>query len=67
MRCLRQVLPGRTHPEMTISGGGGYILHARRIINNDDPGDAGGPSVETVKQVDKSSSSQDQTMTDAIE
>ena len=64
---LAQVLPGRTHPEMTISGGGGYILHAKRIINNDDPGDAG-PSVETVKQqVDKSSSSQDQTMTDATE
>ncbi|CAG8466526.1 4713_t:CDS:10 [Paraglomus occultum] len=62
-----QVLPGRTHPEMTISGGGGYILHAKRIINNDDPGYAG-PSVETVKrQIDKSSSSQDQMMTDAIE
>ncbi|KAI0257415.1 Gcd10p-domain-containing protein [Lactifluus subvellereus] len=26
-----QVLPGRTHPLMTTSGGGGYLLHAIRV------------------------------------
>ncbi|KAI9512878.1 Gcd10p-domain-containing protein [Russula earlei] len=30
-----QVLPGRTHPLMTTSGGGGYLLHAIKIY--DDP------------------------------
>jgi len=30
-----QVLPGRTHPMMTTSGGGGYLLHAIKIY--DDP------------------------------
>ncbi|KAF7307171.1 hypothetical protein MIND_00510700 [Mycena indigotica] len=29
-----QVLPGRTHPTMTTSGGGGFILHAIKV--NDD-------------------------------
>lgn len=29
-----QVLPGRTHPTMTTSGGGGYILSATRVIDN---------------------------------
>ncbi|KAI9249440.1 Gcd10p family-domain-containing protein [Phascolomyces articulosus] len=28
-----QVLPGRTHPEMTTSAGGGYILSAIKIID----------------------------------
>ncbi|CAI2169912.1 13202_t:CDS:10 [Funneliformis geosporum] len=27
-----QVLPGRTHPSMSTSGGGGYLLHATHII-----------------------------------
>lgn len=26
-----QVLPGRTHPTMTTSGTGGYILHAIKV------------------------------------
>jgi tRNA (adenine-N(1)-)-methyltransferase non-catalytic subunit len=30
-----QVLPGRTHPMMTTSGGGGYLLHAIKVY--DDP------------------------------
>jgi len=30
-----QVLPGRTHPSMTTSGGGGYLLHAIKVY--DDP------------------------------
>lgn len=30
-----QVLPGRTHPMMTMTGGGGYILHAIHV--HDDP------------------------------
>ncbi|KAN0125033.1 Gcd10p family domain containing protein [Russula decolorans] len=29
-----QVLPGRTHPLMTTSGGGGYLLHAIKIYDN---------------------------------
>jgi len=29
-----QVLPGRTHPMMTSSGSGGYLLHAIRIYDN---------------------------------
>jgi len=29
-----QVLPGRTHPVMTTSGSGGYLLHAIRIYDN---------------------------------
>jgi len=29
-----QVLPGRTHPMMTTSGGGGYLLHAIKIYDN---------------------------------
>ncbi|GAB5588059.1 tRNA (adenine(58)-N(1))-methyltransferase non-catalytic subunit trm6 [Umbelopsis nana] len=29
-----QVLPGRTHPTMTTSGGGGYILSSTRVIDN---------------------------------
>lgn len=29
-----QVLPGRTHPEMTTTGGGGYILQATRVFDN---------------------------------
>lgn len=28
-----QVLPGRTHPEMTTSGGGGYLLSALKVID----------------------------------
>ena len=28
-----QVLPGRTHPEMTTSAGGGYLLSAIKIID----------------------------------
>jgi tRNA (adenine-N(1)-)-methyltransferase non-catalytic subunit len=30
-----QVLPGRTHPTMSTSGTGGYLLHATKVI--DDP------------------------------
>ncbi|CAG8578324.1 6217_t:CDS:10 [Funneliformis mosseae] len=30
-----QVLPGRTHPSMSTSGGGGYLLHATHIIIDD--------------------------------
>jgi tRNA (adenine58-N1)-methyltransferase non-catalytic subunit len=26
-----QVLPGRTHPLMTTSGGGGYLLHTTKV------------------------------------
>ncbi|KAI0307945.1 Gcd10p-domain-containing protein [Multifurca ochricompacta] len=29
-----QVLPGRTHPLMTTSGGGGYLLHTIKIYND---------------------------------
>ncbi|KAI9497189.1 hypothetical protein BDB00DRAFT_18926 [Zychaea mexicana] len=29
-----QVLPGRTHPEMTTSAGGGYLLSALKIIDS---------------------------------
>lgn len=29
-----QVLPGRTHPQMTTTGGGGYILSATRVLDN---------------------------------
>ena len=29
-----QVLPGRTHPEMTTSSTGGYILHALRVFGD---------------------------------
>jgi len=29
-----QVLPGRTHPLMTTSGGGGYLLHAIKVYND---------------------------------
>ncbi|KAI0001883.1 Gcd10p-domain-containing protein [Russula vinacea] len=29
-----QVLPGRTHPTMTTSGGGGYLLHAIKVYDN---------------------------------
>jgi tRNA (adenine-N(1)-)-methyltransferase non-catalytic subunit len=29
-----QVLPGRTHPEMTTTAGGGYILSAIRVLDN---------------------------------
>jgi len=36
-----QVLPGRTHPLMTTSGGGGYLLHAIKIYND--------PSAEPVE------------------
>lgn len=28
-----QVLPGRTHPEMNMSAGGGYLLSALRVID----------------------------------
>ena len=36
-----QVLPARTHPDMSTSASGGYILHAVRILNTDDaPSDA---------------------------
>ncbi|KAI8071531.1 Gcd10p family-domain-containing protein [Gongronella butleri] len=31
-----QVLPGRTHPEMTMSAGGGYLLSAIRVIDTPD-------------------------------
>ena len=31
-----QVLPGRTHPEMTTSASGGYILHAIRILDENE-------------------------------
>lgn len=31
-----QVLPGRTHPEMTTSASGGYILNAVRILDEDE-------------------------------
>lgn len=30
---LFKVLPGRTHPEMTTSGGGGYLLSAIRVFD----------------------------------
>jgi len=29
-----QVLPGRTHPVMSTSGSGGYVLHAIKIYDN---------------------------------
>lgn len=32
-----QVLPARTHPDMTTSASGGYILHAVRILNENSP------------------------------
>ncbi|KAH8549895.1 hypothetical protein BGW37DRAFT_428832, partial [Umbelopsis sp. PMI_123] len=32
-----QVLPGRTHPEMTTSAGGGYILSAYRTFDTPNP------------------------------
>ena len=28
-------MPGRTHPSMSTSGGGGYLLHAIHIIINE--------------------------------
>ncbi|WFC94819.1 tRNA (adenine(58)-N(1))-methyltransferase non-catalytic subunit trm6 [Malassezia brasiliensis] len=31
-----QVLPARTHPDMSTSSSGGYILHAVRILSDDD-------------------------------
>jgi len=31
-----QVLPGRTHPMMNMSGTGGYILHAFKIFDDPD-------------------------------
>ncbi|RGB33366.1 Gcd10p family-domain-containing protein [Rhizophagus diaphanus] len=30
-----QVLPGRIHPSMSTSGGGGYLLHATHIVINE--------------------------------
>ncbi|PKI82831.1 Trm6p [Malassezia vespertilionis] len=32
-----QVLPARTHPDMTTSANAGYILHAIRILSPDEP------------------------------
>ncbi|KAL4399141.1 tRNA (adenine(58)-N(1))-methyltransferase non-catalytic subunit Trm6 [Malassezia pachydermatis] len=31
-----QVLPARTHPDMTTSASGGYLLHAIRILDSDE-------------------------------
>jgi len=31
-----QVLPGRTHPEVNMSGGGGYILTGIKVDNSDE-------------------------------
>lgn len=31
------MLPARTHPDMTTSASGGYILHAVRILNENSP------------------------------
>lgn len=43
-----QVLPARTHPDMSTSASGGYILHAVRILSDDDELDendsSGGPA-----------------------
>lgn len=36
-----QVLPARTHPTMTTSGTGGYLLSAVRVHNTPQPGGAG--------------------------
>ncbi|CAG8574278.1 12562_t:CDS:10 [Acaulospora morrowiae] len=30
-----QVLPGRTHPSMSTSGGGGYLLHTTYVVTDD--------------------------------
>jgi tRNA (adenine58-N1)-methyltransferase non-catalytic subunit len=61
---LYQVLPGRTHPQMTTSGGGGYILHAKRVINDEGPSNA---SQSEKQQGGNSSSSQDQMIIDSVE
>ena len=40
-----QVLPARTHPDMSTSASGGYILHAIRILDDveSDSTSANGP------------------------
>lgn len=40
-----QVLPARTHPDMSTSASGGYILHAIRILDDveSDATSANGP------------------------
>lgn len=36
-----QVLPARTHPDMTTSATGGFILHAIRVLGEDEATDRG--------------------------
>ena len=43
-----QVLPDRTHPEVLMSGGGGYILSGIVVDNTDPPEDSNGPSQNAV-------------------
>ena len=43
-----QVLPDRTHPEVLMSGGGGYILSGIVVDNTDPPEDCNGPSQNAV-------------------
>ena len=40
MICL-QVLPGRTHPEVLMSGGGGYVLTGIYVDNAEVEGGGG--------------------------
>ncbi|EJD03817.1 Gcd10p-domain-containing protein [Fomitiporia mediterranea MF3/22] len=50
-----QVLPGRTHPVMTATGSGGYILHTIRI--HDDPDANAVPIIRTKNKKRKAGSS----------
>ena len=43
-----QVLPERTHPEVLMSGGGGYILSGIVVDNTDPPEDLNGASQKSV-------------------
>ena len=43
-----QVLPERTHPEVLMSGGGGYILSGILVDNTDPPEDSNGASLNGV-------------------
>jgi hypothetical protein len=36
------VLPGRTHPNMSMHGTGGYLLSGIKVIPSDDPAATGG-------------------------
>ncbi|CAM0140954.1 tRNA (adenine(58)-N(1))-methyltransferase non-catalytic subunit trm6 [Umbelopsis sp. WA50703] len=44
-----QVLPGRTHPEMTTSGGGGYVLSAIRVLDEPKEVPEDGPEAKKIK------------------